>query len=162
MNDAGGRGFTLLELFIAIAILGILAAVLIPMLGTNSDDAKQASLGANLAILNKAVERYALDHDHTYPGTIGGSTTWANFVTHLTTQTDKAGDPGTDYGPYLRTGIPVNPVNGLKNGAILKKHLLIPGTVGWFYIAETGEVLADTTGRITTLPEAVGPVPILP
>lgn len=60
------KGFTLIELLVVVVILGALAAVVIPRISANSDDAKQAADQANLKIIQSAVERYYLEED-VYP-----------------------------------------------------------------------------------------------
>lgn len=139
-------GFTLVELLIVVIILGILAAVVIPQFSSASLEARESALMTDLHALRNAIDLYHVQHNDTYPGTISGTTNWANFVTHMTTQTDKDGDPGTDYGPYLRTGVPRNPFNNLSTGTIGA----IPGTAdnatGWYYDDSTGEIRANTSG----------------
>ena len=102
-------GFTLVELLIVVIILGILAAVVVPQFSGASEDAKEAAVMTNLQTLRGAIEMYYVQHNDTYPGTIGGASNWANFITHLTTQTDVNGDPDTKYGPYIRSKMPRNP-----------------------------------------------------
>ena len=79
-------------------------------------EAKPAALDQDLAILNKAIELYRLEHGSVHPGTIGGETSWETFVTQTTAQTDEYGKPGSKYGPYLRTGFPVNPFTATPHG----------------------------------------------
>ncbi len=52
------RGFTLLELMIVVAIIGILAAVAIPNYIDATDEAKAARIQADLATIGAAVEIY--------------------------------------------------------------------------------------------------------
>jgi general secretion pathway protein G len=126
------RGFTLIELLIVVVILGILAAVAIPHFRGETGDAKQTALDQDLAIMNKAIELYRLEHGCTYPGTIGGETSWETFVTQMTAPTDKAGKPGSKYGPYLRTGIPINPFTATRTGVIKGAPKIVAGTA-WVY-----------------------------
>ena len=150
MKTQGRKGFTLVELLIVVIILGILAAVVIPQFGNASSEAKESSLMTNLAAFRGAIDLYKIQHKDTFPGTISGTSSWDNFVTHMTTSTDVDGAAGTDYGPYLRTGIPRNPINGLNTG--------IEGTIpsspddstGWYYDSSTGELRANSSGTCPT------------
>jgi len=139
-------GFTLVELLIVVIILGILAGVVIPQFSSASIEAKEAAIMTDLAALRNAIDLYKVQHNDVYPGTISGTTNWANFTTHLTTQTDQAGAAGTDYGPYLRTGVPRNPVNNLNTGTIGAVPATADDASGWYYDNSTGEFRANTSG----------------
>lgn len=60
------KGFTLIELLVVVAILGILAAVVIPRISTSTDKAEAAADKANAKTVQSAVERYKLDNGN-YP-----------------------------------------------------------------------------------------------
>jgi len=53
--------FTLLELLIVLAILGLLAAMVVPRLGGEVQDAQVKTTRTQLATLTTAVERFAID-----------------------------------------------------------------------------------------------------
>lgn len=140
------EGFTLVELLIVVIILGILAAVVIPQFGSASTEAKESALMTNLAALRGAIDLYRIQHAETFPGDIAGVVSWANFETQLTTQTDVDGNAGTDYGPYLRTGVPRNPINGLATGIEGTIPAAPDDTTGWYYEQATGEIRANSSG----------------
>jgi general secretion pathway protein G len=140
------NAFTLIELLIVVIILGILAAVVIPQFQDATTEAKESVLMNHLSTFRSAIELYNAEHRSTYPGIIGGASSWANFETHMTTQTDADGNPGVDFGPYMRNGIPRNPINNLADGI----EGPIPGapddTTGWLYDSTTGEIRANSSG----------------
>ncbi len=56
------KGFTLVELMVVVAILGVLVAIAIPVYNTVTFSAQQKSHNANVRTLEGAVEVYAADH----------------------------------------------------------------------------------------------------
>src|SRR5258705_11473713 len=62
----GQKGFTLFELFIAVAIIGIIAAITIPNLLNAIDRGKQKRSMADIRSLGTATESYAVDNNF-YP-----------------------------------------------------------------------------------------------
>jgi general secretion pathway protein G len=141
---AASPGFTLVELLVVVVILGVLAAVAIPMFSGSTEDSKRSALDQDLAILNKAVELYQVEHGGQYPGKLGAQTSWDTFVKQMTTRTDKTGAAGTRYGPYLKTGIPKNPYTGTSTGTLGKA--VVGSDVAWRYDAVNGIVTAANDG----------------
>lgn len=60
------KGFTLIELVVVIAILGILSAIAIPRLSGARDTAKDKANTANMRTLESALQIYALDNNIEY------------------------------------------------------------------------------------------------
>lgn len=61
------RAFTLLELLIVIAILGMLAALLLPVLAAAKDSSRRAGCLSNLRQIGIAIHAHAHDHDGRIP-----------------------------------------------------------------------------------------------
>ena len=61
------RAFTLIELMVVIAIVGILAALLLPALARAKESGRRAACSSNLRQLAIAVTLYTTDHDNLYP-----------------------------------------------------------------------------------------------
>ena len=65
------RGFTLLEVLVVVAILGILAAIVVPRIMDRPDEAKRVAAKADVAALVQALKLYRLDNGF-YPSTDQG------------------------------------------------------------------------------------------
>ena len=84
-------GFTLIELLIVIIIIGILAAIAIPMFLNQRDKAKVSSLKEARHTIMVGVSSYATDYNDTYP-------TLADQATLVPGQIDAAGWPQNAWG----------------------------------------------------------------
>ena len=129
------KGFTLVEMVIAIVILGILASVAIPKFYNLSSDAKSAACKSSLGTVRSSIAAY---YAYTASPSGGASATWPT-LTQL-----------TDSSTVLETALPDNPysTSGTQNACIAGTTLGTPATAGttggWCYKAATGQFWADT------------------
>lgn len=83
-------GFSLIELLTVIAIIGILAAILIPVVGKARESARQVACASNVRQIGQAMHLYHDDHGR-FPDQNDGS-----YVT-LAGQRGSGGGPGGSY-----------------------------------------------------------------
>ena len=161
------EGFTLVELIIVVVILGILAALAIPQFTTSTQDANEATLKGDLAIMRNAANLYYHEHNQVWPGEVKtdgtGAATAAGdnpdaFTQQLLYYTDRDGKVSTTkdalfpYGPYLES-LPDNPLNAsgsVADAATVTSDLgdltadAAP-TEGWKFSKLTGKLIGNNT-----------------
>ena len=164
MNQAG---FTLMEMIIAVIIMGILAAVIIPRIAMTTDDAKLNTLKSDLSALRSTIEVYYAQHNSTYPGTndvAGAATADAGvaataFLKQLTQFTEVDGTisatktAAAKYGPYIKgAAMAPNPFNDsavvvcdTTTADITVRVWDGTGTAGWHFYTKTGVIVANDT-----------------
>lgn len=133
------RGFTLVELMIIVALLGIMAAIVIPEFGSNTSEARTAALNSDLAAIRKQIELYRYHHQEQLPAAAGE--TGPDFIRRMTTKTDGTGGVGTEFGPYFLR-MPTNPFNDLDTVRV-GNAAAGANTHGWRFDPATGEFQAD-------------------
>ncbi|MGB9150519.1 MAG: type II secretion system major pseudopilin GspG [Burkholderiales bacterium] len=71
LNRKQARGFTLIEVMVVVAILGILAAIVVPKIMGRPDDARIVAAKQDIGAIMQALKLYRLDNA-TYPSTEQG------------------------------------------------------------------------------------------
>ena len=93
------EGFTLIELLIVIIIIGILAAIAIPMFLGQRDKAKESAVKEGVHSIQIGVQSYAVDNNDDYPATAG-----VNNTTHGVLRRHLAEEPVGHGGDERRLG----------------------------------------------------------
>ena len=128
------RAFSLVELTIVIAILGILAAVVIPKFSSATDQARSTGALSQLVGIRKQIEVWKLYHNDTYPTLAqiqDGASDWGVFTSK--TQLDGTVNASGDFGPYF----PVPPMNTYTSSTLVVEAGSAVATAGWTYNAGT-------------------------
>ena len=122
-------GFTLIELLTVIAIIGILAAIIIPVVGKVRQSAHRSGCANNLRQVGVAIQLYVADHKNWLPGGYQQTGQWNLYGLQRTIGPrgwQEAGKPTQDLAaqlfPYLNKSLPD------ANGELQRtKALLCPG-----------------------------------
>jgi prepilin-type N-terminal cleavage/methylation domain-containing protein len=154
------KSFTLVEILIVVAILGILAAVTLPKVQDYIQQTKESAAKDNLRILRTAIGLYTAQHKGVAPGYPNGDTSSSPNVLAFTLQmkkmaTNEQGEcrpPGTagyPFGPYL-SALPENPLNKLITITFIPDADEFPdeaaGDTGWIYKPATKEIRLNWPG----------------
>ncbi len=153
------RAFTLVEVLIVVAILGILAAVVLPTFQGQTTIARESTAKDSLSTMRTQIEFYKMEHDGVPPGYANGNPVGEMLLEYqFTATTTVAGVVSLSkipsapylYGPYIRK-LPENPFNNLSNIAYVAEGTAFSAAVdgtssGWLYKKETAEFVINWTG----------------
>lgn len=154
------RAFSLVELVIVVVIIGVIAAIAVPRISGGAAASDESALKADLTALRNVIDRYAAEHNGTFPGAaadgLGGTVNSSvSFVNQLIGFSNAQGqvsltqNPAYRFGPYLRR-VPPLPVGDNRNsvGVAIDTSSSPPvvtgDSEGWVYNPLTGEIIANS------------------
>lgn len=136
------KAFSIVELMIVVAVLGIMAAIIVPQVQSHAMQAKEAVAKDSLRILRGAIELYAAQHGGVAPGYADDDPdtvpSGANFYKQTVLD-----------GRYMRS-MPENPFNKLDTMQVIANNGTFPaeptGANGWIYKPATQTIRLDWPG----------------
>ena len=164
------KGFTLVELMIVVAIIGVLAAVAIPEFADMLEKSREGATKGNISAIKSAVSNYYADQQGVYPRTLDNSTfiatdgtSYPAFITQYieqvpavkVTSKNTANTGGAGQGPGVGTSA-ATVTSGTHGGATSFTLPAAASGKGWRYDNTSGNVWVnsahlDMAGKSYTL-----------
>ncbi len=138
------KGFTLIELMIVVAIIGILAAIAIPKFAQMLEKSREGATKGNLGSLKSASSIYYGDQQGLWPTTLNSFSTYT-FSKYM----------GTLPAVKVTGAFVANSPNPVGNIVVITSASSIPtaGSSGWLYDSTSGIVYVNSTVKDSkTLP----------
>jgi len=152
-KNTGQRGFTLIELMIVVAIIGVLAAVAVPKFAQMIRKSKEGATKGDLSSLRSSLTIYISDNEGLTPlGTAGAGNTEATFVGTMVPKYIAA-IPSTKLGTYYvdNSLFRIRPASDTWTGNRSIHTTASPGDVGgWNYVSNVGAAIWVDANRTDT------------
>lgn len=144
--------FSLIELVIVIVIIGIVAAIAVPRMGTAAVSSKVATASANLQAIRKAVDMFTAEHKGRTPNQneLGEPTNDAEPINERLLK--GPGSDGVTGGPYLNE-IPFNPFANANTLGAGKTFTAASGSYAWVY-----DTMTDIVWNDVPIPQELWPI----
>jgi general secretion pathway protein G len=133
---AQSAGFTLIELMIVVAVIGILAAIAIPRFGEMVEKSKEGQTKGNLNSIHSALMIYYGDQKGVWPSTLN---TYASFS--FSQYLDNV-NPVKVTGYYVKNS--TNP-SGVQVSMTVNAGAPTGSGVGWLYDSANGQTYVNST-----------------
>lgn len=128
---SANKGFTLIELMIVVAIIGILAAIAMPKFADLITKSKESAIKGDLGAIRSAISIYYSDTEGVFPGVLSQAllTTYMSAIPNNAVPKNNYGNPGHSITNQV--------VSSLNDGG------------GWEYSSLDGSVFVNCSHRDT-------------
>ena len=143
--DESEEGFTLIELLVVIIIIGILAAIAIPVFLSQKSKGYEASMKSDLRTVAQEVESQNVDNQN-YALTTFGTGTLTDGTSNVTAGTTVAQPVGGNPNVSLSAGNTITWIGGKGvNTAFCLKATSSKTAAIWWYSSDKGGLLANAS-----------------